>query len=241
MQAGRAQRFAFNASLKPPARESQSDAIKVGGPLLASTSLSTLSRHFMRRHLPSFLPASVLCLAAWLTACGGGGVPSSEDLAKLEARVAPFVGHWVACWATGPTTTEKDDVYVTTAGDGKLKLTRTYNQYTGSLNCTGTPWPLEEEKSDLTVLGTSVTVSDPVLGTVTLESFSRSGQLIQYVQDPKNPSQTIPTPRAAASRAFAGLVPGSGASSTMRMADDGTLDAQGHPTALTPLLYVKQP
>ncbi len=178
-------------------------------------------------------------LSAVLTGCGGGGDLSSDELAKLEARVMPFVGHWVACWPVGANSSRKDDLRVSAAGEGSVRVARTHHEYAGSLNCTGKSVLAEEEQSDLTALGASVSVSDPVLGKVTLEVFSRTGRLIEYLADPNHPGQTIPTPSSPAPKAFAGVIPGP--ATALRVADDSTLDAQGNPTALLPLAYVKQP
>lgn len=183
-----------------------------------------------RRSIRSIAAVSVVIL---LGACGGGEGDAS-GMAMLDARAASFQGHWVACWPTSSTTSDKDDVHITSLGDGELNVTRTYTQHFPSLDCSGAPLLLEEEVSELTLTGETVTVSG-----VTLEKFTRAGTVVEQVPDPADPDSTVPQPRAAAHTAFAGFIAGS--STKMRFGREDTLNAQGHPTALTPLEYHKQP
>ncbi len=119
-------------------------------------------------------------------------------------------------------------------GGSKTNVTRTLTQYNGSLNCTGTSTPILEEKSEMTLLGATVTVVDPVIGPITLEKLTQTGQRTTYSGNPPRPV-TSPISETV----FSGVVPGSPAA--IRIGDADPLNAQIDPTALLPQVYLKQP
>ncbi len=186
----------------------------------------------MSRLHSSFLACVALIASLSLVACGGSGDDSTAST-KMDDRLTPFLGHWVACWATSANTTEKDDLRVTPAGPNQVSITRVYNQYTGSTNCTGPATLLIEEQSVLTLKRETISVAG-----VTLEKFDRTGQVTTYQYNAQGvPSKTI---APAAPQATGGLV--SGTPITLRVGDDTQLlDPQGNPTVLSPLEYLKQP
>lgn len=177
------------------------------------------------------LACAALSASLGLVACGGSG---DDPLASAERddSVTPFLGHWIGCWVTSPNTTEKDDLRVTSTGGNRVEVTRFYNQYTGSKDCTGQPILLLEERSVLTLKGETINVAG-----VTLEKFDRTGQVTAYSYDSQGvqSSKTDPAP----AKATVGVV--SGTPDTLRVGDDAQLDPQGNPTALSPLVYGKQP
>ncbi len=183
-----------------------------------------------------FAPRSLLVCVALagslgLVACGGSG-DDPVTSTKQDDRLTPFLGHWIACWATSPNTTEKDDLRLTSIGGNQAEVTRVYNQYTGSTDCTGQATLLFEERSVLTLKGETINIAG-----VTLEKFDRTGQETIYSYDSQGirSSKTDPV----VTPVTAGMIPGTPA--TFLVGDDTQLDPQGNPTALAPLVYVKQP
>ncbi len=177
----------------------------------------------------------LLFLGLSLSACGGGGDgDASADAVKVDARISPFVGLWSACLSTGSNRSEKDDLLVTAMGGSKTTVTRTLTQYNGSLNCTGTSTPILEEKSEMTLLGATVTVVDPVIGSIALEKLTQTGQRVTYSGNPPMPAAS-----PISATLFAGVVAGSPAA--IRIGDSDPLNAQIDPTALLPQVYLKQP
>lgn len=184
-----------------------------------------------------FLACIALFVSLGMVACGGGGNDPAEAV-KVEARIAPFVGRWVACWSNGANGSEQDDLVVRSTGTDKAAVTRTLTQYTASTNCSGSGSLLQEEISDVTLLGKTVTVVDPAIGPVILEQFDQSGRLLVYTNTSGSPN---PSTSPVSATVFAGVV--SGSTSAIRFADrdPATLDAQGRPTALVTQIYIKQP
>jgi len=198
----------------------------------------------LHRASQAFLVPLVLSLSA----CGGGdgGGDSSAGSAnqpsaatapaatQLNARLTPFIGRWVACVQTGASTSEKDDLLVS-AGSGvdKVAITRTSTQHTGVLDCTGQGLKLEEEQSELTLLGQTV-----VIGVVTLEKSSRTGRVIEYSYDLNGvmlaPTNSLPSPFLSV-----GLLPGS--TDKLVSGDESLVDLNGNPIRLMPEVYLKQP
>lgn len=179
----------------------------------------------------SLFACAALSVALGLVACGGSG-DEPVTSTKQDDRLTPFLGHWIACWATSPNTTEKDDLRVISTGGKQVEVTRAYNQYTGSKDCTGQATALFEERSVLTLKGETISVAG-----MTLEKFDRTGQVTTYSYDLQGLQSSKTDPRVTP--ITAGLVPGTPA--MLRVGDDAQLDPQGNPTALTPLVYLKQP
>jgi hypothetical protein len=173
---------------------------------------------------------SVWLLISFLAACGGSGDPPAE-VAKVDDRTSPFVGKWVACTPiSGSSGSEQEEIQVDSIGNNKATVTWKLTQYDASTNCSGLPLKLREEKTEVTMQGTTVTVHDPVIGSVNLETLTQIGHLIGY--RPANPpTSSVP------STAFAGLV--TGATTVLRIADPDKLDSQGLPTALLPQIFRK--
>ncbi len=121
------------------------------------------------------------------------------------------------------------------AGSGvdKVAITRTSTQHTGVLDCTGQGLKLEEEQSELTLLGQTV-----VIGVVTLEKSSRTGRVIEYSYDLNGvmlaPTNSLPSPFLSV-----GLLPGS--TDKLVSGDESLVDLNGNPIRLMPEVYLKQP
>jgi hypothetical protein len=174
-------------------------------------------------------------LISSLAACGGGGDGDvSADTVKVDARISPYVGRWVACSGTSSNNSEKDEFLVTAIGGSKTAVTRTLTRHAGSGTCASSPTPILEEKSVMTLLGATVTVVDPAIGSVTLEKLSQAGDRLTYSGNPPSP-----TTSPFSGTVFAGVVDGSPA--VIRIGDADPLNAQSTPTALLPQVYVKQP
>ena len=86
----------------------------------------------------------------------------------------------------------------------------------------------------MTLLGATVTVVDPVIGSIALEKLTQTGQRLTYSGNP-----TRPVASAISGTLFAGVVAGSPAA--IRIGDSDPLNAQVDPTALLPQVYLKQP
>lgn len=192
----------------------------------------------------AFLTSVVLGLSA----CGGGGseVPSSTVTptaspapatasTQLNPRLTPFLGRWAYCAKNiFPNNSEVDELTVSAIGGDKVAITRITREFTASADCTGTSRVVEEEQSEMTLLGQTI----DVMG-VTLEKFSRDGQVTTYVHLPGGGPPLQSVPLQADPLVSAGVVPGP--VDRILVGDEASATSPGNPTVLMPDEYIKQP
>lgn len=183
-----------------------------------------------------------------LSACGGDGnaVQSSTVTpaasaspatasTQLNPRLTPFLGRWASCAKNiFPNNSELDELTVSAIGGDKVAITRVNKEFTASPDCTGSYQIVEEEQSEMTLLGQTIDVRG-----VTLEKFSRDGQVVTYSHLPGGgpPRQSVPKP--ADPLVSAGVV--SGPVDRILVGDEASATSPGNPTVLMPDEYIKQP